>query len=78
MTDQLGLSGASLNKGNNAKFTFDGLEIEERATNTIDDVIEGLTFNLTNVHEGADATVVTVSEDMNKAAETIQKFVDQV
>ncbi|WP_071848169.1 flagellar filament capping protein FliD [Alkalibacterium sp. 20] len=77
LTDSLGLSNAESKAGENAKFTIDGLEIEERPTNTISDVIEGLTFNLTNVHEGAGATIVTVSEDMNKAVDTLQKFVDQ-
>lgn len=79
LAQDLGLSGVNIVKtaGQNAEFTVNGLDIEPRTSNTIDDVIEGVTFNLTNIHEGTDATIVTVSEDMDKAADTLQKFVDQ-
>lgn len=80
LSQSLKLSGADAvvdtKDGQNAKFTVDGLPIE-RSTNTIDDVIEGMSFNLTNVHEGSDATIVTISEDMDKAVETLDKFVEQ-
>lgn len=77
LVTKLGLSTATLKDGQNAEFSVNGLDIEPRSTNTIDDVIEGLTFNLTNIHEGTDTTIVTVSENMDKAADTLQKFVDQ-
>lgn len=78
LAQSIGLAGANVTTkdGQNSIFRIDGLEIE-RSKNTITDVIEGMSFNLTNVHEGADATVVTVSEDMDKAADTLQKFVEQ-
>jgi len=72
----LGLDGIEAVKGQIAQFTVDGLAIE-RPTNTIDDVIEGLSFNLTNVHEGTESTIVKVSEDMEKAADSLQKLVEQ-
>lgn len=72
----LGLSNISLTEGQDAKFTVDSLEIT-RSSNTIEDVIEGLSFTLTNEHSNNESTVVTVSENLDKAAETLNKFVEQ-
>ena len=72
----LGLEGVDAVKGQGSQFYIDGLMIE-RSSNVVDDVIEGLSIQLTNVHEGNDSTVVSVTEDMDKAAETLQAFVDQ-
>lgn len=75
-TDEDGLKEITAEKGQEAKFTIDGLEIT-RSSNAVSDVIEGLTFNLTNVHNDNESTVVSVTEDMDKAAEALQKFVEQ-
>lgn len=72
----LGLEGVDAVKGQGSQFYIDGLMIE-RSSNVVDDVIEGLSIQLTNTHEGNDSTVVTITEDMDKAAETLQAFVDQ-
>lgn len=77
IASDLGLSGLEANKGQNSKFSIDGIVIDERATNSIDDVIDGVTINLTNVHNGNESTIVSVTEDLDKAAESLQKFVDQ-
>lgn len=76
LSDGLGLTDASFTSGKNALFSIDGLMVE-RATNTIDDVIEGVSFNLINAHSGDDTTIISVTEDLDKAAEAVQKFVDQ-
>lgn len=67
---------ATLTNGQNAKFTIDGLEIT-RPSNSIDNAIEGLSFNLTNIHSANESTVVSVAENLDKAADALQKFVEQ-
>lgn len=73
---ELGLQNAQTTSGQNALFTVDGLEVE-RSSNRIDDVVEGLTFILTNVHQGTDSDVVTVSHDTNTAVDAMQRLVNQ-
>lgn len=62
--------------GQPAIFTIDGLEIE-RNTNTVDDVIEGLTFKLSNVHQGSDNEIITVASDTEKTTKAVKDFVEQ-
>lgn len=62
--------------GQDAVFTIDGVQVT-RSSNTINDAIEGLTFNLTNVHEGNDSDVVSVKLDTQKSVTALQQFVDQ-
>ncbi|GAA0486407.1 hypothetical protein IRB23M11_01060 [Alkalibacterium sp. m-11] len=76
LANDLRFDGVTAVIGQVSKFTIDGLSIT-RYSNTIDDVIEGLTFNLTNVHNENDSTVISVTENLDKAAEALQKFVDQ-
>ena len=76
VTGELGLSGIDTVSGQNSRFSIDGLTIE-RSSNTVDDAIDGVTFELTNVHTGSETTRVSVTEDLDKAAETLQKFVEQ-
>ncbi|NLY45157.1 MAG: flagellar filament capping protein FliD [Tissierella sp.] len=64
--------GARLVDGKNAVFTINGMEIEKRS-NSIDDVVEGLTINLKKEGE----TVVTIGTDNEKAETAIKEFVDQ-
>lgn len=73
----LGLSNVEAVKGQNSKFSIDGIVIEDRPSNSIDDVIDGVTINLTNVHTGNESTVVSITENLDKAAESLQKFVEQ-
>ncbi|MEY8291442.1 flagellar filament capping protein FliD [Carnobacteriaceae bacterium 52-44] len=75
-------SGLGFNKqtqsvsGQPAIFTIDGLTIE-RNTNTIDDVIEGLAFKLSNVHQGADNEIITIASDTEKTTKAVKDFVEQ-
>ncbi|WP_028273868.1 flagellar filament capping protein FliD [Atopococcus tabaci] len=75
---ELGFSGSAdeFSLGQAAVFTVDGLEIT-RNTNTIDDVIEGLTFELKNVHEGEQSDIITIEEDTEKTVTAVKEFVDQ-
>jgi flagellar hook-associated protein 2 len=57
----------------NAEFSINGVDVT-RASNTIDDAIEGLTFTLTDT-TSAPATV-RVQPNVDKVAEEIQAFVD--
>lgn len=72
----LGLSEGEFTEGKIAKFTIDGLLVE-RTSNVVDDVIEGLTFTLTNEHTNNESTILSVTEDLDKAADALQKFVEQ-
>lgn len=67
---------AVYSSGKKAVFSIDGLEIS-KDTNTIDDVIEGVTFTLKNVHEGNETDTVTISEDTEKAADAMQALIGQ-
>ena len=83
-TDALGLSQLSFNGttshltesvvAKDAEFTVNGIPIT-RQDNTISDVIEGVTFNLSGKTDGSPATI-TVSQDSDKVVERIQSFID--
>ncbi|WP_170230993.1 flagellar filament capping protein FliD [Alkalibacterium pelagium] len=72
----LGLAGMEAEKGKDAVFSIDGLEVT-RSSNTINDVIEGLTFSLTSVHGDNESTTLSVTENLNRAADAVQKLVEQ-
>lgn len=76
LSDGLGFTGANFTEGKNAQFSIDGLVVE-RASNVIDDAIEGVTISLTNVHNSNDSSVISITEDLDKAAEAMEKFVEQ-
>lgn len=58
-----------------AKFTLDGIQDILRPSNTIDDVISGITLNLKEKNIG-DTITVTVEKDYNAIKNKIQSFVD--
>lgn len=62
--------------GNAAELTVNGIDIT-RNSNTITDVVEGLTFNLTDVSENNQISTIKVVEDYEKTTTAIQAFVDQ-
>ena len=72
----LGLDGVKSIAGNAAKFTVDGIEIT-RNTNTIDDVVEGLSFKLTNTHTEDTFETINVASDDTKTTEAVKEFVEQ-
>lgn len=61
-------------KGVEAKLEFNGLSIT-RSSNTIDDLVEGLTLDLVNVHE--EEEVITVSQDVQKTVDGVKELVEQ-
>ena len=70
-----GVTNSSYSAGKDAKFFVDGIGTEIiSSSNTVTDVVEGLTFNLRSVGE----TTITVSNDIDKIKENITKFVDTV
>jgi flagellar hook-associated protein 2 len=66
--------GATVTAGTDAAFTLDGVAIT-RATNTVSDVISGVTLTLSAAEPGT-AVQVTVGQDASAAKDAMQKFVD--
>ncbi len=60
--------------GNNAELTINGLPVS-RSSNTIDDVVEGLTLDILKADPGQKVTV-TVADDKDFAKQSIRDFVD--
>lgn len=61
-----------IKEAQDARFNFNGIDIT-RATNEIDDLVEGVIFHL----RGKGEAYVRVSVDSEKPAEALQAFVDQ-
>ena len=61
-------------RGEDAQLQVNGLTIT-RSSNTVDEVIKGVTLNLKNADVGKNVTV-TVAADTEKLTENIQSFVD--
>lgn len=60
-----------------ARFKFNGIDIV-RSSNTVNDVVSGLTFDLKGVHNQQDAPVtLTVEVDKEKIKLRIQKFIEE-
>lgn len=66
----------ALTKGQSAKLSVDGIEIE-RDTNEITDAIDGVTLNLKGVTDSGKSVTVGVAEDTEKTVKAFQDFVDQ-
>jgi flagellar hook-associated protein 2 len=82
--DALGLSQFTFNQSfthinesvipENAKFSVNGIDIE-RASNTITDVVEGVSFTLTGATTSP--ATITVSRDTDAVLERVQEFIDK-
>lgn len=73
--EDLGLN-QGLIQGQEAKFTINNIEVT-KDSNTITDVLEGVTINLHREHGQGESDTVTVGLDREKATKAIQEFVDQ-
>ena len=87
-TDTVGLSNFAFNAslvgadlaaretqfGQDAKLTLNGLEVY-RSSNTIDDIVEGLSLDVLKAEPGETVTI-TVSDDKTYAEDAIRNFVD--
>ncbi len=65
----------NIQKAQNAQFTYNGIEIE-RDKNSFDDVVSGLSLELTAVTETNKDVIVRVSRDDAGIAEEMEKFVE--
>lgn len=79
--DNLGLGDTLANKrqeilGQDAKFKVNGVEVI-RDSNTVKDVVEFTTINLTKAHEVGAFDTITISKDTSKVEEAVKGFVDQ-
>lgn len=72
--DKLGLSESKIKRttGEKAEFTINGISVE-RDSNTVSDLVLGLTINLNEVGN----STITVSTDTEKLTKTVQGFIDQ-
>lgn len=61
--------------GQNAILTLNGISIE-RTSNTIDDIVDGLTLDVLQVMDASDLVTITVTEDKSFAEENVRAFVD--
>ncbi|MFW6386522.1 MAG: flagellar filament capping protein FliD [Bacillota bacterium] len=61
-----------LQEAEDAELNINGLDVT-RSSNTIDDVVEDVTFELS----GEGQSVIDIEEDVGKTEETVQEFVDQ-
>lgn len=75
-TNKLGLEDVKTTLGQSAMLNVNGIEIE-RNSNTITDVVEGLTFELTGITENNKISTIKIAEDTEKTTKAIQEFVDQ-
>lgn len=76
LIDDLGLSNAKSIAGQPSKFSIDGLEIT-KDSNSITDVLDGVTLNLQKVHEGNQSDKVVITDNTDKAADALKELVDQ-
>lgn len=65
----------NIQNAQNAQFTYNGIEIE-RDKNSFDDVVSGLSLELTAVTETNKDVIVRVSRDDKGIAEEMEKFVE--
>lgn len=73
-TDAVGSTALETQSGADAKLTINGLPVT-RSSNTVEDVVEGLTLNLKKASPG-EVVTVTVSEDKAFAEQNVRDFVE--
>lgn len=78
LASQLGFEDGktAFSEGQSAIFTINDIQVE-RNTNSINDVVEGMTFNLTSSHKDGESEVITVAADTKKTEAAVKDFVDQ-
>ncbi|WP_086932525.1 flagellar filament capping protein FliD [Agarilytica rhodophyticola] len=73
-TGVTGFEALETQRGQDAQLTVNGLSVS-RSSNTISDVVDGLTLDLLKVTSVGETVSVTVSDDKNFAEENIRNFV---
>lgn len=74
--EELGLADAALVRGQDAKFVLNDIEIT-RQSNTVDDVIEGVTFELLQKTEEGKDVSLSLTNDTSKVKTAVKDFVTQ-
>ncbi|MBP9921436.1 MAG: flagellar filament capping protein FliD [Proteiniclasticum sp.] len=75
--NQLGLKDTSeVIEGKNAMFKVNGVSVEKES-NSVKDVVEYTTINLTKAHAAGSSDTITISKDTSKVEEAVKGFVDQ-
>ncbi len=84
-TDTSGLSRLSFTTGaenlteaveaKDAAFKFNGIDIT-RGSNTVDDLLTGVTFELSSTNAGSPATI-TISQDSEQVADRVEDFIEK-
>lgn len=75
LKDSLGFANSQTTRGQNAKFTLDGIEME-RNTNTPTDVVDGVTFNFKKADPTKTITL-GLTNDTDKELSAVKDFVSQ-
>lgn len=73
---KLGLSAETINNGTKANFNINGISVESDS-NTVKDVVLGLTINLNKAHGMGESDTITVSMDTAKLTKAVEDFVSQ-
>ena len=79
-TNNTSAGGKQLQKAQDAKFNFNGIDIT-RSSNSVDDLIIGVTFNLNNVDEKNSTTgalkesVITIGKDTDAVVKSLKSMV---
>lgn len=66
----------NLQRAQDAEFTYNGVQIS-RSTNTVDDLVSGLTLTLNGTHDSGDSSTVRVTEDKSGIADDVLAFVEE-
>lgn len=64
----------NIQQAQDSKFSWNGMEIS-RPTNTVDDVVSGISVELTKPHTGSDKSVIRITEDQDQIFDGIEEFV---
>lgn len=75
LKDSLGFANSQTTRGQNAKFTLDGIEME-RNSNSPTDVVDGVTFNFKKADESKTITL-GLTNDTDKELSAVKDFVSQ-
>ncbi|MFW6307281.1 MAG: flagellar filament capping protein FliD [Campylobacterales bacterium] len=66
----------NLQSAQDAEFTYNGVQVN-RSTNTVDDLVSGLTLTLNGTHRSGDSSTVKVTEDKSGIADDVIAFVEE-
>lgn len=74
LSDVMQLS--NIQTAQDAEFTYNGIQVS-RSSNTVDDLVSGLTLTLNGVDDSGDFSTVRVTEDDEGIADDVKSFVEE-